>query len=589
MAEELKFENLFAPEENTEMGEGAQNSENLPKKKRRKPRLELPEIVVDPLDEREYAPNPFPFLVGFVCSLMVHVCLFLILAILTLEYKKSPFRGLAVDGGFTEEAYVEDDPDEGETGALNIPPVDADAPPVKEPLSGEDEIQEDALTDEQRQDPLLVPVLPDTDMDPPEDPGEDFPQSGDGRNPAGNQGATTEDVEGAASPRVTSDSMQPGSEAESKIPKFPTSGELIGRTDPEKRGELLKDGGTPDSELAVLRGLRWLEAHQQIDREQKNWGSWNFDMRQCPGCGGKCGNSGEETSTTAATSLALLAMLGYGNTREQGEFQSAVRRGVYYLSTRATTRKGVPGYDFRAGGDMYTQALCSLALCEAYSMERKKDPILEDLARGSIQWLLWAQNKEGGGWRYMPHQPGDVTVTTWVLMALKSGKMAGFDIPSPTMIGLERFLKSVAHEDGALFSYLPDDEPIRSTTAVGLFAKMFTGTPREAKFLDKGTAQLTEWGYSPTDLYYNYYASMVLRHYGGHRWQQWNAATRDFLIATQEYRGHESGSWYFKEPDKTHNQKGGRLYTTVMAIMTLEVYYRYMPIYQDETVQRKML
>ncbi|GAG45921.1 unnamed protein product, partial [marine sediment metagenome] len=30
--------------------------------------------------------------------------------------------------------------------------------------------------------------------------------------------------------------------------------------------------------------------------------------------------------------------------------------------------------------------------------------------------------------------------------------------------------------------------------------------------------------------------------------------------------------------------KGGRLYTTSLAILTLEVYYRYMPMYQEAFV-----
>ena len=56
---------------------------------------------------------------------------------------------------------------------------------------------------------------------------------------------------------------------------------------------------------------------------------------------------------------------------------------------------------------------------------------------------------------------------------------------------------------------------------------------------------------------------------------------RDFLIATQSNSGHESGSWFFKE---RYGSVGGRLYTTAMAVMTLEVYYRYLPLFDRETV-----
>jgi hypothetical protein len=56
---------------------------------------------------------------------------------------------------------------------------------------------------------------------------------------------------------------------------------------------------------------------------------------------------------------------------------------------------------------------------------------------------------------------------------------------------------------------------------------------------------------------------------------------REQLIRTQAQIGHESGSWHF---DDQHGNVGGRLYNTAMAVMTLEVYYRYMPLYGDRAV-----
>ncbi len=53
---------------------------------------------------------------------------------------------------------------------------------------------------------------------------------------------------------------------------------------------------------------------------------------------------------------------------------------------------------------------------------------------------------------------------------------------------------------------------------------------------------------------------------------------REFLIRSQSQSGHEAGSWYFED---TFAQEGGRLYTTAMSCMTLEVYYRFSPLYQQ--------
>jgi hypothetical protein len=82
-------------------------------------------------------------------------------------------------------------------------------------------------------------------------------------------------------------------------------------------------------------------------------------------------------------------------------------------------------------------------------------------------------------------------------------------------------------------------------------------------------------GPSRDDLYYDYYATQVMHHWGGEPWNTWNGQLRDYLIRTQATQGHESGSWNFLGGQAA---RGGRLYNTAMAIMTLEVYYRYLPI-----------
>ena len=86
------------------------------------------------------------------------------------------------------------------------------------------------------------------------------------------------------------------------------------------------------------------------------------------------------------------------------------------------------------------------------------------------------------------------------------------------------------------------------------------------------------------NLYYNYYATQVMRHYGGEPWEAWNPVMRDFLIASQSQNRHERGSWFF--PGE-HNEAGGRLYCTAMATLILEVYYRHLPLYSKRAVAEK--
>ena len=352
--------------------------------------------------------------------------------------------------------------------------------------------------------------------------------------------------------------------------RTPIGGGFEGRS-AEARGNLLKRGGpdgpTGASERAVAEALVWLAAHQRSD------GSWRF-THQNGICEGRCGNPGTEDSTTGATAIALLPFLGAGCSQTEGEYREVVERGIYYLAGRM--KRTAHGGDLMEG-TMYSHGLASIALCEAYGMTQ--DEALRDPAQAALDFICHAQHPRGG-WRYFPGQPGDMTVFGWQFMALKSGRMAGLDVPSPTVDAARKFLDTKQTLDGAYYGYIkPGKLPV--PTAVGLLSRMYLGWPQEEPRLEKGVEYLSRLGPSTSDMYFNYYATQVLHHYEGPRWTRWNARMRDFLVDSQDRRGHQAGSWFFEDQ---HGSVGGRLYTTAVCAMILEVYYRHMPLYERRTV-----
>ncbi len=375
-------------------------------------------------------------------------------------------------------------------------------------------------------------------------------------------------------------------------------GGLEGRSLENRRALALSGGGSPQSEAAVEAALVWLAEHQYED------GSWHFDFSDCPNCNGYCRNPGRHTSTTAATGLALLSFLGAGYTHQEGKYQDVVKHGLYYLQERmAVTSHGGDLRDKRAAPDaaapgkdllriidvtatrrdsMYSHGIASLAIVEAYAMTKDKD--LRKPAELVVKFIIDAQYQDGG-WRYDPGfemtTAGDMTVSGWQITVLKSATLAGIDVPYEIWDKIRDFLDHIQDDGGSTYLYLPGRKGTAATTAIGLLCRMVTGWPRDYPALQRGVAKLGSQLPQHNNMYYNFYASQVLHHIGGPNWSKWNPKMRDYLVKSQATAGHETGSWYF---DEDHANIGGRLYTTAMGALTLEVYYRHMPLYQEAFV-----
>ncbi len=343
---------------------------------------------------------------------------------------------------------------------------------------------------------------------------------------------------------------------------------FAGRRGKGRRDGVADRGGSAASEEAVERGLEWLARHQAVD------GSWRFDLSGC-GCVGACSHPGTVTSTTASTGIALIPFLGAGHTHTDGAYRETVTRGLYYLMSRM---RSTPRGGDLAEGTMYGHGVATLALAEAFGMTG--DSMLAPYVRDAVRFIETSQDMHGGGWRYLPGQAGDTTVTAWQIAALKSAALAGAAVPSPTIDTACRFLDRVQVRQGEGYGYLsPQDRSC--TSAVGLLCRVYTAWPDVAT-LDRGLARLARPGPPPEAVYQNFYLAQALLLRNHPAWPRWNARNRDQLVTRQARSGHETGSWTFTDSDTA---PGGRLGHTALAILTLEVYYRLLPIYGDRAAE----
>jgi hypothetical protein len=332
-------------------------------------------------------------------------------------------------------------------------------------------------------------------------------------------------------------------------------------------------GATPETEAAVRAALRWLADNQEADGR---WAARRHGAGRESMIAARNRRNAGIQADTATTGLALLAFLAAGHTHQEGSYPSEVRRGLEYLLRVQKTDGSMAG-PATAFAAMYCHAIATLAVSEAMAMtadERLREPI-----RRAVRYSVSAQDVAGGGWRYVPGDPGDTSQLGWQLMALKSAEAAGIGIPSQTWRRMIHFLADVSSgRHGGLAAYRPGLEPSRPMTAEALVCRQFLGMPpSSATGNEAGDYLLGRLpGEGRANFYYWYYATLGMYQLHGDHWRRWNDAMQTTLVRSQRKTGPLAGSW---DPESVWGGYGGRVYSTAMGTLCLEVYYRFLPLY----------
>jgi len=352
-------------------------------------------------------------------------------------------------------------------------------------------------------------------------------------------------------------------------------------------------GGSTISEGAVNAGLQWLSRHQADD------GSWSDRCLGDKSPESKCEKESPctgpgKTYEMAHTGLAILAFQAGGHYYFNDQVHSAaVRAGLDWMVEHQRPDGGLVGSAPPGGFEhfhkhyMYEHGIAAFALTEACAvaaaMGEPPNERYVDAARRAIQFIHQMQHTDGG-WRYTDDlkRKSDTSVTGWQVLALKTAQEAGIPVTDECVGKVRKFFAARAMGENGRTGY-DDRIPLtEATTGVGMLARQFLlGEPDSPLVRDAAEflADYAEQKWSDLeasgdnkDFYLWYNCTLAMFQAGGKPWERWNPLVRDTIINLQRHDGCARGSW---DTDSKWGRAGGRIYTTALAVLTLEVYYRY--------------
>jgi anti-sigma factor RsiW len=363
-------------------------------------------------------------------------------------------------------------------------------------------------------------------------------------------------------------------------------GSFGNRTGGGRKLMVKRNGGSPQTEGAVDRGLEWLAKHQEPDG---HWDTMKYDAHEK--AAGACT---KDTLDVGMTGLALLAFLGAGHTEKVGRYKDNVIRGLKWLKQKQ---------DYESGLYCrwnYGHAMAGMAMAEAAGMARVDDT--KESAQKAVDATCALKKKyatsERGGWTYVPEQigaiQGDMSNSGWAMMFIKSAKVAGLKVPAESIDGVNTYLSACERDKhdadgygGHKYSYGPG--PIyadqKNRGYIAILGRLFFGTP--ANEVEDGTKYMIQLRGLPSsglvadgawkdgagvDLYYDYYMTLITFQVGGDMWQKWNEALKNAIPKIQVKGGDNDGSW---DPRGQFSEHWGRVGQTALSILCMEVYYRY--------------
>ena len=339
---------------------------------------------------------------------------------------------------------------------------------------------------------------------------------------------------------------------------------------------------TPQQDAGIQAGLAWLAERQNED------GSWTAKI------GYKLNDDYDYTNVgghVGVTSLACMAFLAGGYLPGRGAYGKAVERGLDFVLGCVKD----DGYVTAGGTRMYSHAFATLFLAEVYGMTHRED--VRHKLQKAVDIIVRCQNPQGG-WRYEPFAPeSDMSIVVCQVLALRAARNIGIRVAKSTVDRAaqyvvdsaitrdevsSRFRRHMFPDEAGAFHYQKGSSSRSSfpLTAAGVTALHGVGIYSDEaiqdglRYLMRNLEPFNDhFGRRERGHYFfwygHYYGVQAMYTAGSSHWESYFEQVRDVLLELQL----PDGSF----PNRTGP---GEAFGTAMAVLILEIPYRFLPIFQ---------
>jgi hypothetical protein len=361
-----------------------------------------------------------------------------------------------------------------------------------------------------------------------------------------------------------------GIRAANRFPSAMPSKDLAGALPPEKWRQV---------ENSVDRGLAWL-ASQQAD---------DGSFPTLP------------TAQPAVTSFCVLAFLSRGHQPGSGPYGRQMERAIDFVLS-CQKEDGLlcydtpgPDWEFETASHTasYNHAIAGLMLGEVYGqVSGKRARTVREAIEKALRFThnLQARPKpspiDKGGWGYLrltsPNMDGDLSVTAWHLMFLRSARNAEFKVPKQYADEAVEYIRRAWNPAQGVFLYNRFGGTSRGMMGAGILSLSMAGQHQSAMAVAAGDWLLAhpfnrfgeQIGEFDRYYYSMFYCSQAAAQLGGHYWKGIYPSLAESILTSQLADGS-----YPTEPNRG-DVVFGQTYSTSLAVLALTPAYQLLPVYQ---------